>query len=177
MQPAPPNPVQQNSREGRSHVGHQISLFTGTSVEAEVICRFCGVQGPRKSMIAPCACSTDETRYIHRSCMNTQRWTDPNPAAFKKCLACHLDYHMQLRPGAAPDKSMTARFLRYVVRRAFSSLCYLLFFFKFIQKITFFFDIYMKPLTIVSTYFTALTMIFIIFTKLSLVQIFFEVTL
>ena len=114
MQPAPPNPVQQNGRQGRSHLGHQVSLFTGTSVQTEVVCRFCGVQGPRKLMIAPCACSTDETRYIHRSCLNTQRWTDPNPAAFKKCLVCDLDYHMQLRPGAGPDKSMTARFFRYV---------------------------------------------------------------
>ena len=142
MQPAPPNPVQQNSREGRSHVGHQISLFTGTSVEAEVICRFCGVQGPRKSMIAPCACSTDETRYIHRSCMNTQRWTDPNPAAFKKCLACHLDYHMQLRPGAAPDKSMTARFLRYVVRRRVAFLFLTFFFLNIYLKIFFFFPFF-----------------------------------
>ena len=118
--PSPPSP---NPRKTHRR---SVSMFTGTGRTSLVTCRFCGVTGKRQTMIVPCACNEQDERYIHRSCLNVQRWTDPDPVSFKKCTACQLDYHMDLRIGANPEKTPAAKVLRYVCSDAFALIFFLL---------------------------------------------------
>jgi hypothetical protein len=90
-----------------------------SQADALVTCRFCNAKGKASTMIVPCACDEEANRHIHKSCLNIQRWTDPNPAAFKSCTVCDVDYVMTLREGAHVESGTRARLVRVVCADSF----------------------------------------------------------
>ena len=143
MQPPPPPPTDNRRGSGSSRDERlpppptttrtkQVSIISGKSESDIVICRFRNSRGQRKTMMVVCACGDEgedecdayvfgeeKNKYIHRACLDIQRWTDPNPSAFKMCTACGTDYMIKIREGADVDSGSKARVLRVLCSDSF----------------------------------------------------------
>lgn len=54
-------------------------------------CRFCLESDTKSKLISPCLCSGTQ-KYIHRSCLNTWRYQDPDSENYKRCNECRTEF-------------------------------------------------------------------------------------
>eukprot|EP00823_Brevimastigomonas_motovehiculus_P009205 TRINITY_DN886_c0_g1_i1.p1 TRINITY_DN886_c0_g1~~TRINITY_DN886_c0_g1_i1.p1 ORF type:complete len:322 (-),score=42.39 TRINITY_DN886_c0_g1_i1:258-1223(-) len=74
-------------------------------------CRICLDMANEQDMIAPCNCR-GSAKYVHRSCLDSWRATDPTGEAFTTCSVCKYTYRVRLE-GTSESEEQWRRFRYY----------------------------------------------------------------
>ena len=73
------------------------------SESCETQCRICLQPDSPDHLIAPCTCS-GTSKWVHRTCLDSWRATEPNGKRFTHCHECNFQYGLRKKPESSEDR-------------------------------------------------------------------------
>ena len=78
-------------------------LSDAESESCETQCRICLQSDSPDHLIAPCTCS-GTSKWVHRTCLDKWRATEPNGKRFTHCHECNFEYGLRKKPESSEDR-------------------------------------------------------------------------
>jgi hypothetical protein len=88
-------------------------LSDAESESCETQCRICLQPDNPDHLIAPCTCS-GTSKWVHRTCLDSWRSTDPNGKRFTHCHECNFEYGLRKKPETSEDRRRKIKYYSLV---------------------------------------------------------------